>query len=48
MAIGNLAHQVLAEESEPLDVDASSAQGFGRAEQLVNHLIETTGISPGR
>lgn len=46
VAVGNLAHQVLAEESEPLDVDASSAQGFGRAEQLVNRLIETTGISP--
>ncbi|WP_327113304.1 ROK family transcriptional regulator [Streptomyces sp. NBC_01341] len=46
VAIGNLAHQVLAEESEPLDVDASSAQGFGRAEQLVNRLVETTGISP--
>ncbi|MFF9688210.1 ROK family protein [Streptomyces sp. NPDC014623] len=48
VAIGNLAHQVLAEESEPLDVDASSAQGFGRAEQLVNRLVETTGISPGK
>ncbi|MGW0791068.1 ROK family transcriptional regulator [Streptomyces sp. NPDC002911] len=48
VAIGNLAHQVLAEESEPLDVDASSAQGFGRAEQLVNRLIQTTGISPGK
>ncbi|MEU0129556.1 MULTISPECIES: ROK family transcriptional regulator [unclassified Streptomyces] len=46
VAIGNLAHQVLAEESEPLDVDASSAEGFGRAEQLVNRLVETTGISP--
>ncbi|MEE1756508.1 ROK family transcriptional regulator [Streptomyces sp. SP18CS02] len=44
VAVGNLAHQVLAEESEPLDVDASSAQGFGRAEQLVKRLIETTGI----
>ncbi|MFF5335582.1 ROK family protein [Streptomyces sp. NPDC013181] len=48
VAVGNLAHQVLAEESEPLDVDASSAQGFGRAEQLVNRLIDTTGISPGK
>lgn len=48
VAVGNLAHQVLAEESEPLDVDASSADGFGRAEQLVNRLIETTGISPGK
>ncbi|MET9656189.1 ROK family transcriptional regulator [Streptomyces sp. NPDC006510] len=46
VAVGNLAHQVLAEEAEPLDVDASSAQGFGRAEQLVRRLIETTGISP--
>ncbi|MFF9567096.1 ROK family protein [Streptomyces sp. NPDC014685] len=45
VAVGNLAHQVLAEEAEPLDVDASSAQGFGRAERLVKRLIETTGIS---
>ncbi|MEV5676169.1 ROK family transcriptional regulator [Streptomyces sp. NPDC052164] len=45
VAVGNLAHQVLAEESEPLDVDASSAQGFGRAEVLVRRLIETTGVS---
>ncbi|MEV1051189.1 ROK family transcriptional regulator [Streptomyces sp. NPDC049887] len=45
VAIGNLAHQVLAEESEPLDVDASSAQGFDRAEQLVKRLVEATGIS---
>ncbi|WP_328322200.1 ROK family transcriptional regulator [Streptomyces sp. NBC_00388] len=44
VAVGNLAHQVLAEESEPLDVDASSAEGFGRAEELVNRLIEATGI----
>lgn len=44
VAIGNLAHQVLAEESEPLDVDASSTQGFDRAEVLVNRLLETTGI----
>ncbi|MFD7494059.1 ROK family protein [Streptomyces sp. NPDC051658] len=48
VAVGNLAHQVLAEEAEPLDVDASSAQGFGRAEQLVRRLIETTGISPDK
>ncbi|WP_432076967.1 ROK family transcriptional regulator [Streptomyces wuyuanensis] len=48
VAIGNLAHQVLAEESEPLDVDASSAQGFDRAEQLVKRLIETTGIGPDK
>ncbi|WP_256104367.1 ROK family transcriptional regulator [Streptomyces sp. ODS05-4] len=48
VAVGNLAHQVLAEEAEPLDVDASSAEGFDRAEMLVKRLIETTGISPGK
>ncbi|MBT2440027.1 ROK family transcriptional regulator [Streptomyces sp. ISL-36] len=44
VAVGNLAHQVLAEESEPLDVDASAAEGFDRAEQLVKRLIAATGI----
>ncbi|MFE9254305.1 ROK family protein [Streptomyces sp. NPDC006879] len=44
VAVGNLAHQVLAEEAEPLDVDASWADGFGRAEALVNRLIEDIGV----
>ncbi|GAA1902405.1 ROK family transcriptional regulator [Streptantibioticus ferralitis] len=44
VAVGNLAHQVLAEQTEPIDVDASAAQGFDRAEQLVGQLIATTGI----
>ncbi|WP_449340987.1 ROK family transcriptional regulator, partial [Streptomyces canarius] len=44
VAVGNLAHQVLAEEAEPLDVDASADQGFDRAEQLVNRLIAATGV----
>ncbi|MDF9816238.1 putative NBD/HSP70 family sugar kinase/biotin operon repressor [Streptomyces sp. SPB162] len=44
VAVGNLAHQVLAEQSEPIDVDASASQGFDRAEQLVAQLIESTGI----
>ncbi|MBL1100011.1 ROK family transcriptional regulator [Streptomyces coffeae] len=44
VAIGNLAHQVLAEESEPLDVDASAAQGLDRAEQLVSRLVAATGL----
>ncbi|MEV8451542.1 ROK family transcriptional regulator [Streptomyces sp. NPDC052095] len=48
VAVGNLAHQVLAEESEPLDVDASSAEGFGRAETLVRRLIEATGVGPDK
>ncbi|MFJ6609255.1 ROK family transcriptional regulator [Streptomyces sp. SM11] len=48
VAVGNLAHQVLAEEAEPLDVDASSAEGFDRAEVLVKRLIEATGIGPDK
>ncbi|MEV7413764.1 ROK family transcriptional regulator [Streptomyces sp. NPDC089919] len=44
VAVGNLAHQVLAEESEPLDVDASWVDGFDRAEALVGRLIETVGV----
>ncbi|MFJ6796807.1 ROK family protein [Streptomyces sp. NPDC091268] len=46
VAVGNLAHQVLAEESEPLDVDASWTEGFDRAEALVGRLI--AGIGVGR
>ncbi|MCY0919355.1 MULTISPECIES: ROK family transcriptional regulator [unclassified Streptomyces] len=45
VAVGNLAHQVLAEESEPLDVDASWVEGFDRAEALVGRLVEGIGVS---
>ncbi|OEU86145.1 transcriptional regulator [Streptomyces abyssalis] len=45
VAVGNLAHQVLAEEAEPIDVDASADEGFDRAEQLVHRLVAATGIS---
>ncbi|MFI6284922.1 ROK family protein [Streptomyces sp. NPDC051018] len=45
VAVGDLAHRVLAEESEPLDVDASSADGLDRAEHLVNRLIAETGTA---
>ncbi|MFF5719488.1 ROK family protein [Streptomyces buecherae] len=48
VAVGNLAHRVLAEETEPLDVDASAAQGMARAEALVGRLIEATGIAPDK
>ncbi|GAU66978.1 putative NagC family transcriptional regulator [Streptomyces sp. NBRC 110611] len=48
VAVGNLAHQVLAEETEPIDVDASAAEGFDRAEELVNRLIKATGIGLGK
>jgi glucokinase-like ROK family protein len=48
VAVGNLAHQVLAEQSEPIDVDASASEGFDRAEQLVGRLVESTGVSPDK
>ncbi|MGK5732831.1 ROK family transcriptional regulator [Streptomyces sp. URMC 124] len=48
VAIGNLAQRVLAEDAEPLDVDASAAQGLERAERLVRRLIADTGIEPGK
>ncbi|MBF6045531.1 ROK family protein [Streptomyces sp. NRRL B-1677] len=48
VAIGNLAQRVLAEDAEPLDVDASAAQGLDRAEQLVRRLIGDAGIDPGK
>ncbi|MFJ9645926.1 ROK family transcriptional regulator [Streptomyces sp. NPDC004244] len=44
VAVGNLAHQVLAEETAPMDVDASWAEGFDRAEALVGRLIEGIGV----
>ncbi|MEU3721405.1 ROK family transcriptional regulator [Streptomyces sp. NPDC031705] len=45
VAVGNLAHQVLAEEAEPLDVDASWVDGFDRAESLVGRLVQGIGVS---
>ncbi|MGD9485878.1 ROK family transcriptional regulator [Streptomyces sp. TRM70308] len=46
VAVGNLAHRVLAEESEPIDVDASAAQGLDRAEEVVARLLTGAGIGP--
>jgi DNA-binding Lrp family transcriptional regulator len=48
VAVGNLAHRVLAEESEPVDTDASAAQGFDRAERVVARLLEQTGFRPDK
>ncbi|MEV5375096.1 ROK family transcriptional regulator [Streptomyces nondiastaticus] len=48
VAVGNLAQRVLAEDAEPLDVDASAAQGLDRAEHLVRRLIDDAGIDPGK
>lgn len=45
VAVGNLAHQVLAEETEPLDVDASWVEGFDRAESLVGRLVQGIGVA---
>ncbi|MGW4031128.1 ROK family transcriptional regulator [Streptomyces sp. NPDC004838] len=44
VAVADLAHAVLAEDSEPLDVDASSEEGFDRAERMVSRLITAIGI----
>ncbi|MCE7082645.1 ROK family transcriptional regulator [Streptomyces sp. ST2-7A] len=44
VAVGNLAHQVLAEEAEPFDVDSSADQGFSRAEELVARLLAMAGV----
>ncbi|WP_052851240.1 ROK family transcriptional regulator [Streptomyces avicenniae] len=44
VAVGNLAHQVLAEEAEPFDVDASADEGFDRAEKLVGRLLTMAGV----
>ncbi|MEU5835760.1 ROK family transcriptional regulator [Streptomyces diacarni] len=48
VAVGNLAHTVLAEDAEPIDVDASAGEGFDRAERLVRRLVAESGISPGK
>lgn len=48
VAVGNLAHRVLAEEIEPIDVDASAAEGFDRAEEAVRRLLADTGIPRNR
>lgn len=46
VAVADLAHQVLAEDSEPLDVDSSADGGFDRAERMVTRLIAATGTAP--
>ncbi|WP_165986887.1 ROK family transcriptional regulator [Streptomyces sp. YIM 98790] len=48
VAVGNLAQQVLAEEAEPFDVDASADQGFDRAEKLVTRLVAMAGVNRGK
>jgi predicted NBD/HSP70 family sugar kinase len=48
VAVGNLAHRVLAEESEPMNVDVSAEQGFARAEAMVARLLGQAGFRPDK
>ncbi|MDT0305703.1 ROK family transcriptional regulator [Streptomyces sp. DSM 44917] len=44
VAVGDLAHRVLAEDAEPIDVDASAGEGLDRAEKLVRTLLAAAGV----
>ena len=48
VAIADLAHNVLAEASEPLDIDHEAEEGIGLAGKLVRELLHDVGVSPGR
>jgi len=48
VAIADLAHNVLAEASEPLDVDHEADEGIGLAGKLVRELLHDVGVSEGR
>ncbi|MFE0423663.1 ROK family protein, partial [Streptomyces sp. NPDC058953] len=48
VAVADLAHQVLAEDSAPLDVDSSAGTGFDLAERMVTGLIAGTGTDPAK
>jgi len=48
VAIADLAHNVLAEASEPLDVDHEAEEGIGLAGKMVRELLHDVGVSPGR
>ncbi|MEV5710452.1 ROK family transcriptional regulator [Actinoallomurus sp. NPDC052274] len=45
VAIGNLAREVVAEQSMPLDVGASAADGLAAAERLMDGLLATVGAT---
>jgi predicted NBD/HSP70 family sugar kinase len=48
VAISDLAHTVLAEAEEPVDVDHSAGQGTALAGALVRRLLDEVGADPGR
>jgi predicted NBD/HSP70 family sugar kinase/biotin operon repressor len=43
LVVGNLSHQVLAEDAIPLDVDASADDGLAAAERLADSMLEGLG-----
>lgn len=48
VAVGDLAHRVLAEDAEPFDVDSSAEQGLDRAQHLVGRLLRAAGAEDRR
>ena len=45
VAVGDLAHRILAEDAVPVDVDASAEQCLNRAEELIDTLLARAGTS---
>src|SRR3954447_26214920 len=48
VAIADLAHTVLAEAEEPVDVDHSAGEGIALAGRLVRKLLDEVGAAPSR
>jgi predicted NBD/HSP70 family sugar kinase len=48
VAIADLAHTILAESSEPLDVDHEAEEGIGLAGKMVRELLHEVGVSHQR
>ncbi|GAA2245942.1 ROK family transcriptional regulator [Streptomyces amakusaensis] len=48
VAVADLAHRVLAEESEPLDADSRAEEGLDRAAELIGRLVARAGAGPDK
>lgn len=48
VVVGNLAHEVLAEDSLPLDVDASAKHGMAEAQRLIDELLTRVAVPRSR
>ena len=48
VAVADLAHTVLAEGEEPLDVDHEAAEGIALAGRMVRRLLDEVGVEPDR